>query len=97
MKYLPYQLYPEGPQEPQDKKAFYKTTSYAQTEARFKMYSTYMQVLGVGVGINFSFGGLIANTLHAHRLIQYYQEEKGPETADKMINCRPFDIIKRRS
>lgn len=88
MKYLPYQLYPNFPQEAQDKKEFYKTTSYAQTEERFTMYSTYMRALGVGVGIDFSFGGQIANTLNAHRLIQYFQEEKGPETADKIIDCK---------
>lgn len=29
----------------------------------------------------------IANTLDAHRVIQHFQEEKGPETADKLINC----------
>lgn len=87
VKYKPYQLYPEAPQEPKDKKEFYKTTNYAQTEDRFKMYSTYMSALGVGVGINFNFGGWISNTLHSHRLIQYYQEEKGTETADKIVNC----------
>ena len=31
-------------------------------------------------------GGTVANTTHAHRLIQHYQETKGPEVADKIIN-----------
>lgn len=41
---------------------------------------------GVGIGIDFKFHGTVANTFSAHRLIQHFQEEKGPETADKIIN-----------
>ena len=51
-----------------------------------KMYMTLMSAYGVSCGIDFKFGGTVANTLDAHRLIQHYQEEKGPETADKIIN-----------
>lgn len=51
-----------------------------------KMYTTVMSAYGVSCGIDFKFGGTVANTLDAHRLIQHYQEEKGPETADKIIN-----------
>jgi predicted DsbA family dithiol-disulfide isomerase len=40
----------------------------------------------VTAGIDFKFGGTVANTIDAHRLIQHYQEEKGPEAADKLIN-----------
>lgn len=52
-----------------------------------KMYETLMSAYGAGVGINFKFRGTVANTLDAHRLIQHFQEAKGPETADKLINC----------
>jgi predicted DsbA family dithiol-disulfide isomerase len=45
-----------------------------------------MSAYGQAEGINFKFGGTVANTLHAHRLIQHFQEEKGPETADKIVN-----------
>lgn len=51
------------------------------------MYETLMSAYGIGVGINFKFGGMVANTIDAHRVIQHFQEEKGPETADKLINC----------
>lgn len=87
VKYAPYQLYPNASQEPQSKEDFYKTTPYARDPEAFKKYSTYMALLGVAVGIDFDFGGYIANTLNAHRLIQYYQEERGPETADKIVDC----------
>jgi predicted DsbA family dithiol-disulfide isomerase len=35
----------------------------------------------------YKIGGTVANTMDAHRVIQHFQEEKGPETADKIINC----------
>lgn len=37
-------------------------------------------------GIKFKFGGKVANTLPAHRVIQHFQEKRGEETADKIIN-----------
>jgi hypothetical protein len=52
-----------------------------------KMYTTVMAAHGVAVGINFRFDGTVANTLQAHRIIQHYQEEKGPEVADKIVKC----------
>lgn len=53
-----------------------------------KKYTTLMSAYGVAVGIDFKFGGTIANTMDAHRLIQHYQEEMSPETADKIVNCK---------
>lgn len=47
-----------------------------------------MSAYGVAVGIDFKFGGTIANTMDAHRLIQHCQEEMSPETADKIVNCK---------
>ena len=53
-----------------------------------KKYTILMSAYGVAVGIDFKFGGMIGNTMDAHRLIQHYQEEMGPETADKIVNCK---------
>ena len=64
----------------------YKTTKYNNSEEQMKKYTTLMSAYGIGVGINFKFHGIIANTLSAHRLIQHFQEEMGPETADKIVN-----------
>lgn len=50
------------------------------------MYTTLMSAYGIGEGIDFKYGGQVANTLQAHRVIQHYQEEKGPETANKIVD-----------
>ena len=52
-----------------------------------RMYTTLMSAYGVSAGIDYKFGGKVANTLEAHRVIQHFQEEKGPVAADKIINC----------
>jgi len=51
-----------------------------------KKFTALMSAYGVGVGIDFDFHGTFANTMDAHRMIQYYQEEMGPETVDKIVN-----------
>ncbi|KAK3178583.1 hypothetical protein OEA41_000720 [Lepraria neglecta] len=65
---------------------WYKKTKYNDSDEQMKKYTTLMSAYGVAVGIDFKFGGTIANTMDAHRLIQHYQEEMGPETADKIVN-----------
>jgi predicted DsbA family dithiol-disulfide isomerase len=88
VKYFPYQLYPEASKEGEDKYEWYKKSRYGDSEDKMKMYTTLMSAYGVSAGIDYKFGGKVANTLEAHRVIQHFQEEKGPETADKIINCR---------
>ena len=86
VKYFPYQLYPEASQEGEDKYKWYRRSRYGDDDEKWKMYTTLMQAHGVGVGINFRWEGMTANTLQAHRLIQHFQEEKGLETADKIVS-----------
>ena len=45
-----------------------------------------MSAYGTSAGISYKFGGTVANTLQAHRLIQHYQSTLGPETANKVVN-----------
>lgn len=87
VKYLPFQLYPEASKEGEDKYEWYRKSRYGDSEEKMKMYETLMSAYGVSVGIKFKFHGTVANTLDSHRVIQHFQEEKGPETADKLINC----------
>ena len=47
-----------------------------------------MSAYGTSAGIRFQYGGVVANTMPAHRLVQFYQEEKGPETSNKLIDCQ---------
>lgn len=86
VKYFPYQLYPEASKEGEDKYEWYRKSRYGDSEEKMQMYTTLMTAYGVSAGIDFKFGGTVANTLDAHRLIQHYQEEKGPDTADMLIN-----------
>ncbi|KAK4963979.1 hypothetical protein LTR66_005634 [Elasticomyces elasticus] len=85
-KYLPYQLYPSAPQAGEDKYEWYSKSRYGGSEERMKMYTTLMSAYGVAEGIDYKFGGLVANTLHAHRFIQHYQEEKGARVADRIVD-----------
>lgn len=57
------------------------------------MYETLMSAYGVGIGINFKFGGEVANTIDAHRVIQHFQEEKGSEVANKLVDCKFYVSI----
>lgn len=73
-------------------------TRYGGSQDKMKMYEALMGSYGESVGIKFKFHGKVANTVDAHRLVQYFQEEKGPETADKLITCMvtvtfPFDFL----
>ncbi|TID18335.1 putative dsba oxidoreductase protein [Venturia nashicola] len=85
VKYLPYQLYPDASKEGEDKYEWYKKSRYGDSEEKMKMYIGLMTAYGMSCGIDFKFGGTVANTLDAHRVIQHYQEEKGPEVADKLV------------
>ena len=65
----------------------YKNSKYGGSDEQMKKYTLLMAAYGVSAGIDFKFGGKVANTIDAHRLIQHYQEEMGPETANKIVNC----------
>lgn len=51
------------------------------------MYVKLMSAYGKSAGIDFKFGGTVANTLDAHRVIWHWQEEKGEEVAKKIVDC----------
>ncbi|MCJ1438682.1 hypothetical protein MMC27_008072 [Xylographa pallens] len=85
-KFLPYQLYPSAPQAGESKYDWYKKTKYDNSEERMKMYTTLMSAYGAPLNIDFRFDGLVANTLQAHRVVQHYQEERGAQVADKIVN-----------
>lgn len=83
VRYFTLQTRAIHPFKPQSR---YKTTKYSNSEEQMRKYTTLMSAYGVGVGIDFKFHGMVANTLSAHRLIQHFQEEMGPETADKIVD-----------
>jgi len=85
VKYLPFQLYPEASKEGEDKYEWYKKSRYGDSEEKMNLYIGIMSAYGKSCGIDFKFGGTVANTLDAHRVIQHFQEEKGSEVADKIV------------
>ncbi|KAI3400120.1 hypothetical protein diail_4351 [Diaporthe ilicicola] len=86
VQFLPYQLYPSfGPT--QEKYAWHRDQKYDGSKEKMDMYVEYMTTLGEASGINFKFGGEIADTLQAHRVIQYFQEEMGADTADRLVDA----------
>jgi len=87
VKYQPYQLYPDFPLEGQDKHAWYMNTKYNGSGEMMATFEKVMGAYGADEGIKFNFNGPIANTLPAHRIIQYFQENKGPKVADKLIKA----------
>ena len=87
LKFAPYQLYPDASQEGEDKYRWHKKTKYNDDEEKMNMYAQYMSALGKAEGIDFDFNGTIANTLHAHRILQWVQENRGGEAARKVVSC----------
>jgi predicted DsbA family dithiol-disulfide isomerase len=86
VKLAPYQLYPDFSTTGEDKYEWYKKEKYNNSDQRMQMYSTYMMNLGKEDGIEFDFGGgLIANTLQAHRILQYLQNRRSPAHALKAV------------
>jgi predicted DsbA family dithiol-disulfide isomerase len=76
VQFRPYQLYPEASQEGEDKFEWYKKSRYGESDEKMKMYTMLMSAYGKSCRIDFKLGGAVANTLHAHRLTQHFQEEK---------------------
>ena len=51
------------------------------------MYTTLMSAYGANCGIDFKFGGTVAKTIDAHRVVQWVQETKREEAAMKVVEC----------
>lgn len=84
--YKPYQLFPEASQEGEGKYEWYKRAKYGESEEKMQMYVALMTAYGQAEGIQYKFRGIVANTLHAHRLVQHYQQSKGASTAGALID-----------
>ena len=55
------------------------------TQKKMKMCTMPMSAYGASCGIDFKFGGAVANTIDAHRAVQWVQETKGEEAAIKVV------------
>ena len=52
-----------------------------------------LKKVGESVGINFAFGGLVANTFNSHRLLDYVQKKKGVEEQNIVSSTFVFPIL----
>ncbi|EKD20243.1 DSBA oxidoreductase [Drepanopeziza brunnea f. sp. 'multigermtubi' MB_m1] len=84
--YRPYQLYPEASQEGEDRYEWYKKSRYGDSEEKMQTYITLMTAYGATASIDYKFNGTVANTLNAHRVIQYSQAKSGPAVADRLTS-----------
>ena len=71
----------------------YKNSKYQGSEDRMKMHELVWAEKGAHEGIEYNWQGKVANTLQAHRLLQHYQEKKGPGAADKILSCMLMLIL----
>jgi predicted DsbA family dithiol-disulfide isomerase len=88
IRYLPYQLYPESSATGEDRFEWYKRSRYGDSEEKMRSYTTIMSAYGRQVDIDFKFGGIVANTLQAHRVIWWSQEQFGEDVAGKVVDCK---------
>lgn len=51
-----------------------------------QVFQAHMSNVIEPLGVQLNFGGDMGNTLHAHRVVQHFQESEGPEVANKLID-----------
>jgi len=74
----------------EDKREWYLNNKYGGSEDTLQKYMKLMTSYGEPEGIHFKFGGKIANTMEAHRVVQHFQEAKGPEIGGKLVSRSLF-------
>lgn len=80
LRIAPYQLYPNfGP--PQDKHGWQRDAKHLGSEEEMARYTALLTRHGEACGVRFRFGGVIADTLQAHRVIQYFQTQQSEGVA----------------
>ncbi len=62
--------------------------------ARFDAMIPHMKQVGSTIGVNFSYGGNVGNTLNSHRLVTWAQKQ-GADAEDK-VRLRVWRQIRRR-
>jgi len=73
VRFAPFQLYPAVSDEGQDKREWFTTNKHNGSAERMAQFEAVMASYGEPMGVKFSWDGTMANTLHAHRVIQWFQ------------------------
>lgn len=102
--YAPYQLYPEASSEGEDKRSWYLQHKYNGSEAQLQKYEALMlayflaeqpeqEATMTNSDAPFELKGVIANTLPAHRLIQYVQARLIAHEASQSWQTNPTEVM----
>lgn len=83
----PYQLSPSFPAGSVDRKQWYFEHKHKGIVDAEDAFQSQLRRRAEPVGIDFRFDGAMGNTLHAHRVIQYFQQSKGPETVNNLVDA----------
>ncbi|KAH0532813.1 hypothetical protein TsFJ059_001452 [Trichoderma semiorbis] len=86
LHFAPYQLNPNFPPEA-DRLQWYLDNKHFGDATTQQVFQAHMTNIAEPLGIALRFDGYMGNTLHAHRVVQYFQSSKGPETANKLIDA----------
>lgn len=104
----PYQLYPDpdkafGPEAattPPDRYVWQRDKKFLGSEETMQRFTQAMAAYGAAEGIQFVFQGPIGDTLHAHRVIWYFQEQEqqqaSSENEEGGIGSKIVDALYRR-
>lgn len=87
LHFEPYQLSPNFPPGSVDKKQWYFEHKHKGSVDAEDAFQSQLRRRAEPVGIELRFDGVMGNTLHAHRVIQYFQQSKGPETVNRLIDA----------
>lgn len=85
LHFEPYQLHPDFA-ETENKNAWYLQNKHMGNPEAQKIFQEHMNGLVEPLGAKFNFEGDMGNTIHAHRVLQHFQEENGPEVANKLVD-----------
>ncbi|PTB69757.1 thioredoxin-like protein [Trichoderma citrinoviride] len=86
LHFAPYQLNPDFPPEA-DRHKWYLENKHFGDDAAQRAFQEHMASVAEPLGIALRFDGRKGNTLHAHRVVQYFQDAKGAETASKLLDA----------
>ena len=88
VKWLPFMLSPELPQEGVDKRERYRERF---GEKRMEAMIPHMTQVGRDCGIEFSYGGTIANTMDSHRIVEWAHDQGKQNEVVEAIFKRYFE------
>lgn len=96
----PYQLYPDphkafGPDAatiPPDRYAWQRDNKFLGSEETMQRFTQAMGAYGAAEGIHFVFDGPIGDTLQAHRVIWYFQEQEQQSSSSFVEEGKRRDI-----